>query len=1812
LDYVRGELFKAGSTMAQAAEKGISLSAPLLRWSELAKCVNNDEQMVGLIGDEVDKALQEARESSQTAAPEALRWIEAAEPFARIFKGPLEVAVTRAGRKLELFHRRAYDARFLENYYLREAQDEDFKELIQGPDDLWALHYVGLGGTGKTMLMRHISSQLAPSPDYNLAVARIDFDHLNPDYPSIRPGLLLTGLAEELRAYADEFTSHSFRSFDRATLTLHEKIRGEASFGSASGVSLNDRIFIEVLDLFIVELNNLWSHGKRPLLILDTCEELAKIRADGKPSDSVKVTFEILEYLHDHAPQLRVVFSGRRPLAWSGHGWIFSTRDVQQSKDVLLEDQREYLRLHEIRGFTKGEALDLLKRFEKNGRMVEPALFDAILDQSNASDQTFDSRFEFTGASATPDTEPRYNPFDLDMYASWSCDDETLDRKKLEKGAHYYVRERIVDRAHYLVKRYLPEIVLLGRFDREMMRELIVSSGGQFDVLFPELIDQEWIDVDRVPALSATVWAMDNVMRTRLKNYYADAEGPNLNSASSRVGNMLYDLTLTRDWKDLTPAYFDAALRALSSNKVKAAEWWSKVEAKLAESVEWPWAMKLTDLLLAEGGPVARADITAGKKPEQESILRAAVMATRAAALTHLKPLEAKSVWEEVLEKAERHPIKEGAQRLKFRAVAGIFASLRHPEYAESTSQVIDHAVSLLRQMPLHSELADAQATASFLAMLEGVTELCERYNDEGELPAQSSVTNLASFARSSLMNLASWIEPSAKLSKDLPSDLQIFCSSLLPRIERATGSESVAVSFDSILKKLDSLDPGSTAQQWLDWHRPDDFRARIKLHYIAAMYPKFRDAESTLQHVGTVALTSTSIDTDRLASAVLDLSSCISLPPLIDKFDEELERSLSLRSVSPSCNVHHRVPPYFVSLLKARADAGFIDEVVRRGVNISKEAEIKGDTRSQQAADRLMSQLAYRFRLRDEPSLTFGSSLGSSNLLADIDIQCILAALDGARSDEKLGVYQDKGLDLKKRRDAVLAHIGWRTGSHIIDFENAEYLSPEGNISFQKLLSSLDSVTSLDESLNLSWPSQNLSDGDAMFRAITAETFSLFLDGVEASHDTSPTRRRLKNSSLLTAWEAWNRAHATEPIQSVALYVRAASLTWGGIRRADSDFSSTELELLTKRIGMRRAAGIALEEGMLLSIRLPQYARIAFELALRWFRACGDNLGSLLSNLSLAMLYAKLQDVTSLRQQLEPARADYRQCEASLPALPRWDPFFGKLVGGGTVTSTEFAQFLDSLAGSCWRPWIVRLTICLIRYREFAAPGELSNAAGEWVEKNYLAVVNLSKQLPAEFDSSFLYGESISLEDHESRQRWFARLKGLLSRFQNLLYGLVGLAFFITGLGLIMRLVRYLLRLITGSELGTGQSLLITLGSLVALAFLPRLFKLYRAMPFRIMEQTISIENDEPISDPNRPLQSTSRIELWLRMPPFFSNRGTDTEILAAAATEQYRTLPEIIPEKFRRQLARNGRWLDKYFGHITLAVEERNAAAPWEAVFGLVQQKGTSIEQNRWLFRRTVKTRTSPNLDAIEEPIRVLSWAPDLSQVDMARTIWRNELQLDRFSYAAEAPTQQIQEGQKEVHLIHLIGTPIEALSGIRLEIGDADPGSSSTYDYADNVNAPVSESAVYERGFLVRADELPLRFSNLRVCIVQGAVLPEEAPRTSSQRFEAAKLRRFGADLAKSGIGCVILLPPTTREISIEALGQIAQLLSKGPSRGRAWMKMVRAIQEIIAARGHSDKDAALEMALDVCVYMVEGFQFHSSQSQSRPNDGSLNPS
>ena len=149
--------------------------------------------------------------------------VAAGEAIAGMLAGTTEQALSRARRLLALGQRRRQDERALARYLDRPELSDAVARLLNRdalanevpataaghgrearPETPWALHLRGVGGVGKTMLIRYLASgryaadrKMAPIP-----VARADFDRINPDYPVRRPVQLLLELADELAMHA--------------------------------------------------------------------------------------------------------------------------------------------------------------------------------------------------------------------------------------------------------------------------------------------------------------------------------------------------------------------------------------------------------------------------------------------------------------------------------------------------------------------------------------------------------------------------------------------------------------------------------------------------------------------------------------------------------------------------------------------------------------------------------------------------------------------------------------------------------------------------------------------------------------------------------------------------------------------------------------------------------------------------------------------------------------------------------------------------------------------------------------------------------------------------------------------------------------------------------------------------------------------------------------------------------------------------------------------------------------------------------------------------------------------------------------------------------------------------------------------------------------------------------------------------------------------------------------------------------------------------------------------------------------------------
>ena len=215
------------------------------------------------------------------------------------------------------------------------------------------------GGVGKTMLMRHINTQLGPQ--LGLATARVDFDNIDPDFPCRAPTLFLSAFVDELRLQDESGSAQSmFRAFESKAQSLREDL------GDAKNLPLE---CIKVLEsseyqsLLVSFSEALAFLGKRVVLLIDTCEEMATLRESVRAPRNVQAMFAIIIRLHQLLPSMRVVLCGRNPLARVGAGW---------TAPQLAFEERKFLRIHEIRGFTETEARAFLGGLERAGSPSRP------------------------------------------------------------------------------------------------------------------------------------------------------------------------------------------------------------------------------------------------------------------------------------------------------------------------------------------------------------------------------------------------------------------------------------------------------------------------------------------------------------------------------------------------------------------------------------------------------------------------------------------------------------------------------------------------------------------------------------------------------------------------------------------------------------------------------------------------------------------------------------------------------------------------------------------------------------------------------------------------------------------------------------------------------------------------------------------------------------------------------------------------------------------------------------------------------------------------------------------------------------------------------------------------------------------------------------------------------------------------------------------------------------------------------------------------------------------------------------------------
>ena len=901
-NFLRKEAVEIGNGIMRAAENTKLFLPPVLaRWARLASEGGRGMEAGArwLIGE-----LRKLVKKGETG--EALAWVETAKDIAMSLGGKMESAVLLGNRHLELAYRLVHDKLHIEKFLERGEQIREFERLLDPnrSQDTWALHFAGMGGVGKTMLMRYISAELVPGRGG--CVGRIDFDYLSPDYPVRKPAQLLLELADELSVYADvDYIDRAFRSFEYHVLDLHETLSAEPPPENPLG-NIRRREFNRVLRAFVEVIGFL---PKPVVFILDTCEELAKSPPSGGSIPNVEATFEILEKIHEGTPYVRVVLAGRRMLSRAGVDWHII--DGGEGKNRMLPAEKKYLRLHEIRGFCERPGTE--------GGSSEVDKFFARWELDNLSKQMREiilkkSRETGTVADIVWDTPPRetggkrYNPFDLALYADWLKQDPDSSADIVAAdSADPYIEMRIVRRIkREEIRAALPAAVLLRRFDLEMLRPALTVSGMDAEEIYLELSAQEWMNRQRDKSVDSTFLEIDRNLWSRLYQYF-DRPEFRLGKTREKLASGLEKIVRERSFSNLSHTHVVAVLRL--SSPEKAAILWRDIELRAAEKARWGWLREVAENVLGPDGPV----------PDRDHPLYPGVMATHVSAMIHTDlDYDPTDGWNAVSETASNYPVSESDTYLGERAICGLAAASKINRKKPSERAMEDFA-TLIKRYRSGADFSESareqnrQIVASLLAAAEAMIEYAET-DRAFDLP-EKLFSLMDRFSETPFL-----LKPDEHLG---PFDDLLAAKLLLLR-------DRFNEAFDRFGKALEKLpNDFSSYQKWLDLRIPTVLRYRIWLERLRALrfsgllletrsWPevgKYQgDAKLLLDKALKMAKT---VDGERLASKILQLS-LHKGPISIKELEAYALKERYSKDRRPECNAHRETPPLRATLALA------------------------------------------------------------------------------------------------------------------------------------------------------------------------------------------------------------------------------------------------------------------------------------------------------------------------------------------------------------------------------------------------------------------------------------------------------------------------------------------------------------------------------------------------------------------------------------------------------------------------------------------------------------------------------------------------------------------------------------------------------------------------------------------------------------------------------------------------------------------------------------------------------------------------------
>ncbi|MEI6045381.1 MAG: FHA domain-containing protein, partial [Chloroflexota bacterium] len=1223
---------------------------------------------------------------------QALQWVETTRSLQENLDLTTRVRLDRASARLQLQFRRWDDLLQLKTFLERPAQIEVFEALLKSTDDSWALHYLGPGGYGKTTLIRYLVTRLAPAR--GLPVARIDFDHLDPHYPRYQPGLLLSELSEELRLQAAQ--AYTFSGFDQSIASFYEKYPpAEAGLNRDENQDwLNDPLFKKVLADFASALKEM---GGQVLLVLDTCEELTKVRLAGQPAENVTVTFDLLERLHELEPRLRVIFSGRRLLASAGNGWEYVGGRSQptETNSVIVEFQppvsrlapRPYLALFPIMGFSQVEAEAYLQ-----AAGIDKTFWQPIIDKTMSALPQIFEQFEWnaTGLLSPQTIRPLQgrdasrssNPFDLSLYTTWVLEDpEVTPAKVVETDLQRYVETRILGRARSeLSNDFLMSVALLGRFDYPLLKATLGSENedslnskvyGAFDTFeaaFQALSGYEWV------THSGSGWLeiQENIL-THLRHYFqvnGDEKSNIWNRLRVRAISHLDERTLMEARTGSSISAAEVALELYAQQgPSKAFEWFSRWNQAIAS---WDWAQLATERLL--GVPLI-------KRPASQ-LLQARILVLQGAA--HLHQFGATGLpelWQrttEYVKKAEEAALLAEPDsyeqsrafwvRLEFvrlMALVGEAAAC----FATGT-ELPEPRWTLFWQAASQLSPTRPRETGAILGALEAAVEARENEQLSRPLPLDIIEEVYHRLSRN-------WQWQGSPIQPRLLAD---FAHSLLGRAMFYEGQTKEGlkhlekgITYRRLAGEKKTTTSGSMLdQEWLYlWEAPTDFEARLQLEWgrLVRSRLSLRMVESHLPLPEKISMPST-LDHDRLAGLQLVLSEDLRPVP-----DSRLPELLALLieppryDIYPKVNAHRSLLPARVMAAKALSGVGRFGEAIDHLDNFITGAEERGESLASLPETQVLVELAIAARIGPNPVRRYSELLRST----DPDSQRLVWALEGLEGRRRPPISTWKYANCLP----IQAHYRWR-GGYALRRDHA-----------------LNLCQVYSEMAALARRSELVRSPVGQVR-YESDLYQLKLDDLESQLVLQRFGRLASNTAIVDPGPPEFNSNLTE------IGLRLNHLLLAQARHQALTLTSTGAEIvvsnkLLERLGERNAARLLLQDGELLALRLPSQAVYLLSAARSLFQASRESD-------PLSTTYAGICETQALIRsgRNERARIVWREVQGSYEKFRASWPILAQTLGLPGWQALEQAQSNPANAERVlelfkrldknWQPWLARL----------------------------------------------------------------------------------------------------------------------------------------------------------------------------------------------------------------------------------------------------------------------------------------------------------------------------------------------------------------------------------------------------------------------------------------------------------------------------------------------------------------------------------------